>query len=90
MDNRLAWIVHFAVRHRRSGDSVVNSPSVRHLGQALQKSNAYETIAVAIIVMMALTELLLIAVALGFTGNAIRFFTALAGGMFCGGWKSSG
>jgi uncharacterized membrane protein len=51
-------------------------------GQALQKSNAYETMAVAIIVMMALSEFLLIAVALGFTANAVRFFTALMGGVF--------
>jgi uncharacterized membrane protein len=48
-------------------------PASRAWGQALQKSNAYEIMAVVIIVMMALSEFLLIAVALGLTANAVRF-----------------
>jgi len=51
-------------------------------GNTLRGSQAYETIAVAAIIVMALTEFLLVLAALGFAANAARFLTALMGGMF--------
>ena len=49
-------------------------------GSALRGSQAYETIALAVIVVMALTQFLLVAFAFGFVANAVRFLTALMGG----------
>jgi uncharacterized membrane protein len=51
-------------------------------GEALRGSRAYEVIATPLIVLLALTECGLIAMALSATANAVQFLTALVGGMF--------